>query len=170
MTLPGENCSGLHVDAVGDPAGQPVQMYLVGEPEQVAVSVIIELTIGAVALLFSVQLGGAGGCQVTDVDAEGLAPTALVATTEYVAGPAVADVAEHVDPAPAQFVHAYDVGLPLHEATSVTLVPVVGVALLALTEHAGAVGVGGGVVPPPSQSMSMPARGPWPAAFVPATA
>ena len=82
VTLPGENCSGLHVDAVGDPAGQPVQMYLVGEPEHVAVSVIIELTIGAVALLFSVQLGGAGGCHVTDVDAEGLAPTALVATTE----------------------------------------------------------------------------------------
>ena len=80
-----------------------------------------------------------------------------------------------MDPAPAQFVHAYDVGLPLHEATSVTLVPVVGVELLALTEHAGAVGVvggggGGGVVPPPSQSMSMPARGPGPAEFVPDTA
>ena len=74
-----------------------------------------------------------------------------------------------MDPAPAQFVHAYDVGLPLHEATSVTLVPVVGVELLALTEHAGAVGVGGGVLPP-SQSMSMPARGPGPAEFVAATA
>ena len=84
--------------------------------------------------------------------------------------PAVAELAEHVGPVPAQLVHAYDVGLPLHEATSVTLVPVVGVALLALTEHAGAVGVGGGVVPPPTQSMSMPARGPWPAEFVPATA
>ena len=138
--------------------------------EQVAVSVIIELTIGAVALLFSVQLGGAGGCQVTDVDAEGLAPTALVAMTEYVARPAVAELAEHVELVLAQFVHAYDVGLPLHEATRVTLVPVVGVALLALTEHEGAVGVGGGVVPPPPQSMSMPARGPWPAELVPATA
>ena len=88
--------------------------------------------------------------------------------------PAVAELAEHVGPVPAQLVHAYDVGLPLHEATSVTLVPVVGVALLALTEHAGAVGVvgggGGGVVPPPSQSMSMPARGPGPAEFVPDTA
>ena len=61
---------------------QPVHAKLVGVFVHVAVSVIIELTIGAVALLFSVQLGGAGGCHVTDVDAEGLAPTALVATTE----------------------------------------------------------------------------------------
>ena len=52
-----------------------------------------------------------------------------------------------------------------------TLVPVVGAELLALTEHAGAVGVGGGGgVLPLFQSMSMPATGPWPAVLVAATA
>ena len=82
VTLAGLNCSGLQVDDVDDTAGQPVQTYFVGEPVQVAVSVIIVLTIGAVALDFSVHVGGAGACHVTDADADGLLPTAFFATTE----------------------------------------------------------------------------------------
>jgi hypothetical protein len=89
--------------------------------------------------------------------------------------PAFALLTEHVDVVDVQFVHAYDVGLPVHDAKSWIVVPTIGLLLLGFTVQTGAVLPPPPPPPPPpvplpDQSMSMPARGPWPAVFVPATA
>ena len=58
---------------------------------------------------------------------------------------AAVSVVVHVFPVLAQFVHWYDVGLLLHEAVSVNVVPTAGEGLLGVTVHCGTgtVGVGG---------------------------
>jgi len=84
----------------------PVQLKLVGEPEQFAVSTTLVPAIGVDALDVTVHDGAAGFCQLTVADTSELLPTALVATTEYDCAPAAADVAVHEDPLLVQLVQA----------------------------------------------------------------
>ena len=79
---------------------------MVGEPEQLAVSVTLVPAIGVVLLALSVQLGGAGRPQLTTTDEGALLPTLFDATTEYVTAPAVERVALHTAPVAVQFVQA----------------------------------------------------------------
>ena len=127
---------------------------------------------GVVLLADSVQDGTGGGAdafQSTLVDATLLGPVALRAITEYVRVPTVADDVEHCEAEQVRPVHAYDVGLPVHEAISTIAVLMAGVVLVESIEQLGT-GSGG---PPPVllfHSTSTPARAPVPAVLAAETA
>jgi hypothetical protein len=144
-------------------AVHPVHRYPVGLAEQFAVRVIVSMPASGALLLDVMEQFETGPvCQVTVAWAGELLPTALLATTVNVFGPAVDDDAEHDDVLLEQPVHAYVVGLPLHEAASTTEPLIVGVGLLGYSEHTGTVGE---PVPLPFQSASKPTRAPTPAPF-----
>ena len=85
---------------------QLVHTKLVGEPEQLAVSVTVPPAIGVELLADTVQDGGAGFCHVTCTVAGALLPALFEATTLYVTAPAFAAVALHAAPLLVQLVHA----------------------------------------------------------------
>ena len=74
-------------------------------------------------------------CQFTLIDPAMLLPAAVLAVTAYVRIPATADVARHVALSLGQFAHVKLVGLPVQEASSITLVPSAGVVVVARIVH-----------------------------------
>ena len=78
---------------------QPVQTYVVGLFEQLALIVIVVPVCGAPLLAESEHTGvAADERQFTETNVAAPTPVALAAVSEYVCVPAVADVAEHCTP------------------------------------------------------------------------
>jgi hypothetical protein len=101
---------------------------------------------------------------LTLTEAAGPVPIALLAVTEYVAGPTLALEARQVLPVAAeQPVHWYDVGDCVQFAVSVVVAPAYGSGGDALTVHTGA--ADGGAI----QLTETEAAGPKPAALRPFT-
>ena len=132
---------------------QFVQTYVVGPFEHDAVSAMFCPTVGAVLLAEIVHAGGAVAdcCQLTVAEAGGLLPAELVATTEYVTLPEALEFALHVLVVLEQPCHAYvvEASVFVHDAVSVTFVPITGEVLLVLSVHEGA-------APPPPPPPPLP--------------
>ena len=89
----------VHEVAVFDAGVQFVHSYVVGEPTQLAVSVMDCPTPGVVLVVLIWHTGGPDGTapQSTVSDAWGLLPLALVAITEYVLAPTLGAESVQVD-------------------------------------------------------------------------
>ncbi|TMH29839.1 MAG: hypothetical protein E6H66_19340 [Betaproteobacteria bacterium] len=98
---------------------------------------MLEPTTGALLLAESAHdtPGGATPCQLTLTELGVLVPTPLLAVTEYVRAPATAAVVTHVLVELVQPTHAKLVGLPVHVAVNVMLVPMIGDMLLEPSEQ-----------------------------------